>query len=43
MIKNHTILEILSTTTLDLNSTQNKLSIPIINRIYKKNEIWIKV
>jgi hypothetical protein len=42
MIKNHTILEILSTTTLDLNSTQNKLSIPIINRIYKKMKYGLK-
>ena len=42
MIKNHTILEILSSKTLDLNATQNKLSIPIINRIYKKMKFGLK-
>lgn len=42
MIKNQTILEILSSKTLDLNATQNKLSIPIINRIYKKMKFGLK-
>jgi hypothetical protein len=42
MIKNHIILEILSSKTLDLNATQNKLSIPIINRIYKKMKFGLK-
>ena len=42
MIENQTILEIISSKTLDLNATQNKLSIPIINRIYKKMKLGLK-